>query len=91
MLVRECSCDNTEQSVFQQANVQLWIHIGINRSIKLNQYVVSLSLCLSVSLVFHYQVKMHFFSEKKLSFTEQPLMISLFGTHGERENIPFQM
>ncbi|XP_059923439.1 lipoprotein lipase [Gadus macrocephalus] len=41
--------------------------------------------------VFHYQVKMHFFSEKKLSFTEQPLMISLFGTHGERENIPFQI
>ncbi|CAL8308089.1 unnamed protein product [Lota lota] len=41
--------------------------------------------------VFHYQVKMHFFSEKKLSFTEQPLMISLFGTYGEKENIPFQM
>ncbi|KAJ3599127.1 hypothetical protein NHX12_033090 [Muraenolepis orangiensis] len=41
--------------------------------------------------VFHYQVKVHFFSEKKLSFTEQPLMISLFGTHGEKQDIPFQI
>ncbi|CAL8253673.1 unnamed protein product [Merluccius merluccius] len=41
--------------------------------------------------VFHYQVKVHFFSEKKLSFTEQPFKISLFGTHGEKEDIPFQM
>lgn len=39
--------------------------------------------------VFHYQVKVHFFSKDKLSFTEQPMKISLYGTHGERENIPF--
>lgn len=39
--------------------------------------------------VFHYQVKVHFFSKDTLSFTEQPLKISLYGTHGEKENIPF--
>ncbi|XP_060934802.1 lipoprotein lipase [Limanda limanda] len=39
--------------------------------------------------VFHYQVKMHFFSKDRLSFTEQPLKISLFGTSGEKEDIPF--
>ncbi|XP_020780438.1 lipoprotein lipase [Boleophthalmus pectinirostris] len=39
--------------------------------------------------VFHYQVKVHFFSKDKLSFTEQPLKISLYGTHGEKEDIPF--
>ncbi|XP_020494635.1 lipoprotein lipase [Labrus bergylta] len=39
--------------------------------------------------VFHYQVKAHFFSEDPLSFTEQPMKISLFGTHGEKEDIPF--
>nr|AFO11037.1 lipoprotein lipase [Acanthogobius hasta] len=39
--------------------------------------------------VFHYQVKVHFFSKDKLSFTEQPLKISLYGTHGEKEDINF--
>ncbi|XP_034565930.1 lipoprotein lipase [Notolabrus celidotus] len=39
--------------------------------------------------VFHYQVKAHFFSKDPLSFTEQPMKISLFGTHGEKEDIPF--
>lgn len=39
--------------------------------------------------VFHYQVKVHFFSTDKLSFTEQPLKISLHGTHGEKEGISF--
>lgn len=39
--------------------------------------------------VFHYQVKVHFFCKDKLSFTEQPMKISLFGTHGEKEDIPF--
>ncbi|XP_033820835.1 lipoprotein lipase [Periophthalmus magnuspinnatus] len=39
--------------------------------------------------VFHYQVKVHFFSKDKLSFTEQPLKISLYGTQGEKEDIPF--
>ncbi|KAG7230797.1 hypothetical protein INR49_019611 [Caranx melampygus] len=37
--------------------------------------------------VFHYQVKVHFFSEDRLSFTEQPLQVSLYGTHGEKEDI----
>uniref|UniRef100_A0A8C6Q5U1 Lipoprotein lipase n=1 Tax=Nothobranchius furzeri TaxID=105023 RepID=A0A8C6Q5U1_NOTFU len=39
--------------------------------------------------VFHYQVKAHFFSKDKMSFTEQPMKISLYGTHGEKENIAF--
>uniref|UniRef100_UPI003AAE8698 lipoprotein lipase isoform X2 n=1 Tax=Centroberyx gerrardi TaxID=166262 RepID=UPI003AAE8698 len=39
--------------------------------------------------VFHYQVKVHFFSKEQLKFTEQPLKISLYGTHGEKEDIPF--
>lgn len=38
--------------------------------------------------VFHYQVKMHIFSEEKLSFQEQPIKISLYGTNGEKEDIP---
>lgn len=39
--------------------------------------------------VFHYQVKVHFFSESEQSFTEQPMKISLFGTLGEKEDISF--
>ncbi|XP_068563371.1 lipoprotein lipase [Cebidichthys violaceus] len=39
--------------------------------------------------VFHYQVKVHLFSEDPLSFTEQPMKISLYGTHGEKEDISF--
>ncbi|XP_015249924.1 lipoprotein lipase isoform X1 [Cyprinodon tularosa] len=38
--------------------------------------------------VFHYQVKAHLFSKDKQSFTEQPMKISLYGTHGEKEDIP---
>ncbi|XP_054645586.1 lipoprotein lipase-like isoform X2 [Dunckerocampus dactyliophorus] len=38
--------------------------------------------------VFHYQVKMHLFSKDSLSFTEQPIKVSLYGTHGEKEDIP---
>ncbi|XP_068447454.1 lipoprotein lipase [Clinocottus analis] len=41
--------------------------------------------------VFHYQVKGHFFSTDQLSFTEQPMKISLYGIHGEKEDIPFVM
>ncbi|KAM4629387.1 lipoprotein lipase [Polymixia lowei] len=41
--------------------------------------------------VFHYQVKVHFFSKEKLSFEKQPLKISLYGTHGEKENIPYKI
>lgn len=40
-------------------------------------------------LVFHYQVKMHIFSKTQQSFTEQPMKISLYGSHGEKENIDF--
>lgn len=40
-------------------------------------------------LVFHYQVKMHLFSNTRQSFTEQPMKISLYGSHGEKENIAF--
>lgn len=39
--------------------------------------------------VFHYQVKAHFFSQNEQSFTEQPMKISLYGTNGEKEDIPF--
>ncbi|XP_076009569.1 lipoprotein lipase [Genypterus blacodes] len=39
--------------------------------------------------VFHYQVKVHFFSKDVLKFTEQPIKISLYGTHGEKEDIPY--
>ncbi|XP_075879075.1 lipoprotein lipase [Nelusetta ayraudi] len=39
--------------------------------------------------VFHYQVKMHLFSKTRQTFTEQPMKISLYGSHGEKENIPF--
>ncbi|KAM9849375.1 lipoprotein lipase [Aulostomus maculatus] len=39
--------------------------------------------------VFHYQVKVHFFCKDQLSFTEQPMKISLYGTHGEKEDIAF--
>ncbi|XP_031581612.1 lipoprotein lipase [Oreochromis aureus] len=39
--------------------------------------------------VFHYQVKAHFFSQNQQSFTEQPMKISLYGTNGEKEDIPF--
>lgn len=40
-------------------------------------------------LVFHYQVKMHLFSKTQQSFSEQPMKISLYGSHGEKENIAF--
>ncbi|XP_061594180.1 lipoprotein lipase [Cololabis saira] len=39
--------------------------------------------------VFHYQVKGHFFSLDDLKFNEQPMRISLYGTHGEKEDITF--
>lgn len=39
--------------------------------------------------VFHYQVKVHFFSESAQSFTEQPMKVSLYGTLGEKEDISF--
>lgn len=34
-------------------------------------------------------MKVHFFSESPQSFTEQPMKISLYGTHGEKEDISF--
>ncbi|KAF3834812.1 hypothetical protein F7725_027370, partial [Dissostichus mawsoni] len=39
--------------------------------------------------VFHYQVKVHLFGKDIMSFNEQPMKISLLGTHGEKEDIPF--
>lgn len=41
--------------------------------------------------VFHYQVKVHFFGKTQLSYTDQPMKISLYGIHGEKENIPYIM
>ncbi|XP_067108723.1 lipoprotein lipase [Osmerus mordax] len=37
--------------------------------------------------VFHYQIKVHFFSQHNLSLSQQPLKVSLFGTHGEKTDI----
>ncbi|XP_018583848.2 lipoprotein lipase [Scleropages formosus] len=41
--------------------------------------------------VFHYQVKVHLFSQDKLEFTEQPMKMSLYGTDGEAEAIAFTL
>ncbi|KAG7327477.1 hypothetical protein KOW79_009083 [Hemibagrus wyckioides] len=41
--------------------------------------------------VFHYQVKVHFFSKSQISYTDQPMKISLYGYSGEKENIPYIM
>lgn len=49
------------------------------------QALTSLFAC--TVLVFHYQAKVHFFSEGPMSYTEQPMKISLYGTHGEKEDI----
>ncbi|TSP09076.1 Lipoprotein lipase [Bagarius yarrelli] len=38
--------------------------------------------------VFHYQIKAHLFSHNHLSLENQPVKISLYGTHGEKEDIP---
>ncbi|OCT97475.1 lipoprotein lipase [Xenopus laevis] len=38
--------------------------------------------------VFHYQVKAHFFAKKNLTVTDQPLLVSLYGTRGESLNMP---
>ncbi|KAL4658863.1 lipoprotein lipase [Arapaima gigas] len=39
--------------------------------------------------VFHYQVKVHFFSKADLKLTEQPMKVSLYGTDGDAEDIAF--
>ncbi|XP_071376674.1 lipoprotein lipase [Centroberyx affinis] len=41
--------------------------------------------------VFHYQIKAHFFSQKTLILTHQPILVSLYGTHGEKEEIPLTL
>ncbi|XP_030630539.1 lipoprotein lipase [Chanos chanos] len=41
--------------------------------------------------VFHYQIKVHIFNQKNVSLVEQPLKVSLYGTHGEREEITVTM
>ncbi|XP_073454369.1 lipoprotein lipase [Aquarana catesbeiana] len=41
--------------------------------------------------VFHYQVKVHFFGKKNLTVTNQPLLVSLYGTKGESENRPLRL
>ncbi|XP_054843592.1 lipoprotein lipase [Eublepharis macularius] len=38
--------------------------------------------------VFHYQVKIHFFAKKNMTETNQPFLISLFGTEEESKDIP---
>ncbi|KAK7163752.1 hypothetical protein R3I93_007728 [Phoxinus phoxinus] len=37
--------------------------------------------------VFHYQIKLHIFSDKNMTLLEQPLKVSLFGTTDERDDI----
>lgn len=41
-----------------------------------------------LSLVFHYQIKLHLFSQNHLALDNQPVKISLYGTHDEKDNIP---
>ncbi|KAM4605734.1 lipoprotein lipase [Polymixia lowei] len=41
--------------------------------------------------VFHYQIKAHFFSLKTLILSQQPIAVSLYGTHGEQEDIPLTL
>ncbi|MCI4390925.1 hypothetical protein PGIGA_G00128400 [Pangasianodon gigas] len=38
--------------------------------------------------VFHYQIKAHLFSHNNLALDNQPVKISLYGTHDEKDNIP---
>ncbi|XP_072525497.1 lipoprotein lipase [Salminus brasiliensis] len=38
--------------------------------------------------VFHYQIKLHLFSLKNMILENQPVKISLYGTHDERDDIP---
>ncbi|XP_073493068.1 lipoprotein lipase [Phyllobates terribilis] len=38
--------------------------------------------------VFHYQVKVHFFAKRNFTVTNQPFLVSLYGTKGESENRP---
>lgn len=54
-----------------------------------NTYPVSVqgSEVVLVVSVFHYQVKVHVFCQKNLSVVEQPVLVSLYGTHGEQEGI----
>ncbi|KAL0966540.1 hypothetical protein UPYG_G00296490 [Umbra pygmaea] len=37
--------------------------------------------------VFHYQMKFHVFNQQYSSLNEQPVTVSLYGTHGEKEDI----
>ncbi|XP_041698409.2 lipoprotein lipase [Coregonus clupeaformis] len=37
--------------------------------------------------VFHYQMKFHIFNQQNLSLNEQPVIVSMYGTHGEKEDI----
>ncbi|KAL0201806.1 hypothetical protein M9458_004993, partial [Cirrhinus mrigala] len=37
--------------------------------------------------VFHYQIKLHLFSDKNMTLLEQPVKVSLFGTTDERDDI----
>lgn len=41
--------------------------------------------------VFHYQVKIHFFGKTNMTKTNQPFLISLYGTLDESENIAFTL
>lgn len=41
--------------------------------------------------VFHYQVKIHFFGKTNTTKTNQPFLISLYGTLDESENIAFTL
>ncbi|XP_072261370.1 lipoprotein lipase [Pyxicephalus adspersus] len=41
--------------------------------------------------VFHYQVKVHFFAKKNFTVTNQPFLVSLYGTKGESENRPLRL
>lgn len=46
---------------------------------------------LFVLVVFHYQVKIHFFGKTNMTKTNQPFLISLYGTLDQSENIAFTL
>ncbi|MGH0183560.1 UNVERIFIED_CONTAM: hypothetical protein FKN15_012395 [Acipenser sinensis] len=41
--------------------------------------------------VFHFQIKVHFFNRINISFTDQPILLSLYGTHNEVQDIALSL
>ncbi len=67
------------------------IENGLYKILFVDKKNIILKILSKYFTVFHYQVKVHFFGKTKLSYTDQPMKISLYGIHGEKENIPYIM